>query len=185
MGTSDAESTGGECRREYFRVLTRLPVRYRQLRGSEASLIGDEILGRKAKESARMDPQLLAWFDRIEGKLDRILEHLGMPDAARFSAMDVQDVSLSGSGILFTAKDRLIDDSTALVEFQLPGPPARPVRCLARVVRSMPLEDAEGQFATAVRFDVISEDDRDEIIRHVVEVERNQLRARAAGARGE
>ena len=165
-------------RRRYFRVLARLPVRHRPLEPGEfASLKRDIETPRPDPES--LEPALASWLVRIEEKLEQVLGLLGDAGAAPAEPVDVE---ISGGGLRFGAKlpDEQEGDDV-LVELTLPGSPPRPIRAIGRVVART--NEDSGHDEVAVSFRVIDERDREAIIRFAHEVERVQLRSRAARER--
>ena len=168
-------------RRAFFRVLPRLPSQTRSVTAREAEALAVEIPERRAPDASRLDEGVAAWLDRIETKLDRILVHLGIGDPVVFGEDDVQEVLLSGSGMCFVSDEPAEPDALLRVEFELPGVPARVVRCLARVIRRLPPKEEGGPESTAVSFDVIHDGDREAIVQHAVEVQRALIRMRRPG----
>lgn len=162
-------------RRRYFRVLARLPIRHRPLEPGEFESLKRDI------ETPRPDPEALepalgAYLTRIEEKIEQILGLVGGGGADLAQPVDVE---ISGGGLRFAAKlpeEQQGDD--VLIELTLPGSPPRPVRAIGRVVGRS--NDRDGSDEIAVSFRVIDERDREAIIRFAHEVERVQLRSRAA-----
>ncbi|MEM7409205.1 MAG: PilZ domain-containing protein [Myxococcota bacterium] len=162
-------------KRDYFRVQTQLPLRAQVISAGERSRLEREIYAGETGDLGDVDPQLAAWMDRLEVKLDRILEILG-EDRQELRPSEVHDVVISGSGISWVTQDPVAHDATLLLEFELPGPPAQRVRCLGVVVRTIPRDDGS---EVACGFSAIREEDRESIIRHCLDVERFALRSRS------
>ena len=173
-------TSGKREQREFFRVWSFLPVRARRVRSSERHALTTEIKARLPEAVNRLDPELVAWLDRIESKLERLLAHMDLSDRPCFGPDDVQEVQISGSGLMFTGSEPTKKDDLLLVEFEVPGSPRRMVRCLGRVARS---ETGQNRSAPqiAVGFEEIHESDRDAIIQHVMAVQRADLSRRADG----
>lgn len=171
---------GRREQREYFRVWSFLPIRARKTKPEERHALHTEISARRPETASRLDPELVAWLDRIECKLERLLAHMDLSDRPDFGPDDVQEVQISGSGILFTSETPGRKDDLLLVEFEVPGTPRRMVRCLGRVARAEPA--GEGLRQIAVGFDVIHESDRDAIVQHVLAVQRSDLSRRQDGS---
>ena len=171
------QGTASVEQRNYFRVRCRLPIRTRKVRSEEQDGLEREILQRENSTGLNeLDPEIAAWLDRIETKLDRILLQIGVVDEP-LRPSDVADVVISGSGLRFVGDRSHEPDDVLLLEFELPGTPAHPVRCLASVVAHEVVED--GGHDLALSFSVINERDREAIVRFTLDVERGKLRSRA------
>jgi len=163
--------------RNYFRVRCRLAVRMRKVRAEEKEGLEWEILQQEeASGLDKLDPHVARWLDRIELKLDRVLLHLGVVDES-LRPSDVVDVVLSGSGLRLPWHEPFELGSVLLVDLELPGNPAYPVRCLASVVAVEP--KAEGGHDLALGYSAIHERDREAIVQFTLAVERGELRSRA------
>ena len=172
-----ASEPQGIEKRDYFRVETQLPLRARLVCGAERPHLEREILASDPKESNEFDPQLAAWLDRLESKLDRVLKLLG-EDGADLRPTETHDVVISGSGIGLAMTGDVESEACVLLDFELPGPPAHRVRCLGTVVRADARPDGSSEVAAA--YIAIREEDREAIIRHTLDVERFALRSRSA-----
>jgi hypothetical protein len=163
--------------RNYFRVRCRLAIRLREVRDEERDGLEREILQHEENAGlGDLDPQIAGWMDRIESKLDRILLHLGVVDEP-LRPSDVADLVISGSGLRLVWDESHEPGTLLLVELELPGTPAYPVRCLASVVARE--EDERGRHDMALSFSAIHARDREAIVRFTLDVERGSLRSRA------
>ena len=165
--------------REYYRVVTCIPFRYRRPDPDEIDELVVRIETRSDPDFAKIDPALSGWLDRIERKLECVLAHLEACDSPPLRDQDTREVSLSGSGMRFLCEDEIPPGTEVLLEFELPGTPAHRVSCLGRVVDpSSPGETSDGKNQTAVEFCAIREIDRDAIVRHALEIQRRDLQLR-------
>lgn len=162
-------------RRRFFRVRARLPVRHRPLEPGEFETLKREIETPRP-EAEEIEPALAARLTGLEQKLDQVLALVG--GGANTQPAEPLNVELSGGGMKFAAKlPEEQEGQDTLVEILLPGYPPRLVRTIARVVARS--RGANGD-EIAVCFRVIDERDREAIVRFAHEVERAQLRTRAA-----
>jgi hypothetical protein len=174
---SDETGGGGEDKRSYFRVHTRVPVRARPVRPEEVERLEAEIRCREAPAAPPVDPHLAEWLDRIEAKLDRLLTHAGLGEKAQLGPEEEQEVLLSGSGMKFRSTNPYSPGTVLLVEFELPTTPRHRVRTLACVIDQEPSRDEPPDFPVVVAFHTIHEIDRDAVVGHTLAVERTQLRS--------
>ena len=168
-------SHSGECRRGYFRVSSRIPLRLTLLDEEGANELARE-LGEPGEELAALeDHQLEARLCKIEQKLDQLLNRVGIPVEIPISQAEKRSVHLSGSGLRVrtTAVYQLKD--AVKVELTLPEEAGLPIRILGRVVA--PTDEGNGVVndEVALYFDTIRERDREAIVRHAYEVQRLEL----------
>ena len=161
--------------REYFRVKTELPLRIRPVSQAERQPLEFSILSREAAGPGELDPQLAAWLDRIESKLDHLLLHFGL-DFQEIRPTERVSIVLSGSGLALPREHVDANHSLFLLELELPGPPAHAVRLLAEKVARR-----DSGELVAMRFCAIQPEDREAVVRHTLDVQRTELRQRAAG----
>ena len=174
---SRVDTDGQPYERNYFRVRCTLPVRTRFVRPDEIEALASEIMQRKpTRDLSALDPEVAAWLDRIEQKLDGILLQLGAVDEAPRPTRPEQ-VVLSGGGIRIPSDAAREVGDTLLVEFELPGPPARSVRCLGRIVGVYD-ENADGR-ELAITYHAIHPQDREAVVQHTLAVERGEQRSRS------
>jgi len=85
---------------------------------------------------------------------------------------NTQSVSISGSGLAFTAEEALSMDELLELKFTL-QPSLTNIRTFAKVVSC---QAQEGQFKIAVEYTQLNDDDRDILIRHVVKKQMSDIR---------
>lgn len=175
MTADEVESSVAD--REFFRVKTTLAFRTSPVEADRYQEIASEILTQVDRALPDVDPALIGWLDRLERKLDRLLDHHGL---AAHHALDERErvtVELSGSGLSFPSETALEAGTAVLVEFELPETPIRRVRCLTRVVQG----SDRGDGRVGVSFETIRLVDRDAVVRHTLAVQRQAL----AGEQGD
>ena len=90
-----------------------------------------------------------------------------------------EDVTISGSGLMFRSPARLEQGAYLEMGVGLPVRPGYRVKALGKVVRSDPCNNqGEEGWETAVGFAAISEEDQDAIVGYVFSKEREGLRMR-------
>ncbi|MCP3983628.1 MAG: hypothetical protein GY723_04525 [bacterium] len=176
MSVPKAQPRGAD-KRSYYRVHTFLPVRCRRIADSELEGLSTDIMVREASEVSKVDPGLAEWLDRIEGKLDLLLERFETEADVWTTAQGALEVTISGSGIQLPVCEEIPIEADVLLEVTLPGIPKHMVRCIARVAEC---EVDAKQVTIGAGFTVIAECDRDAIIAHVLEIQRSELRQRVA-----
>ena len=195
--TSSPPAVARDDRREWLRIDDRLLLEYRLL--SDPADVPPPGLPAVTQEMiaaavAKPTNDLLAKSgDLLVGspilpwimKVDWLLEVLLKAEAARhpesMAIARVTDVNISGGGIgfvslrPFTAGDRLA--------IKIILPPFTPVQTVAAVIRSTAQADGQG-FSVATQFQELSADDQEHIIRHIIQVQAQRLRASRAGSEG-
>lgn len=161
--------------REYFRIGTNLRVRARPLVEGRRAQLEAQILTR-TREKSDLDPALLERLERLEDRIDLLLEHFGLGEGPMFRDEDVQHVLISGSGMRLADPGDAAAGQEWIVDLEIPETPPRAVRLLARV-RRVGLGGDGSPGDVALQFSVIHEDDRDAIIAHCLAVERRGRRA--------
>ena len=163
----------------YFRVsglvgLHVSPLSDAQWQAEERAIGSDWAPPRTASE----ENELTHWLDRVEQKLDLLLDHLEIPNPCRALRTKPQEVVISGGGLSYQSAQPFDAGQRVVIELEI-GLPTVWIRCLGSVIRSEPEERG---FKVALRFDVIREADRDRIIKYALENERRRVRReRAAG----
>ncbi|MEO1889738.1 MAG: PilZ domain-containing protein [Cycloclasticus sp.] len=178
-------------RRGFFRIDDKIALSYRlvpsdEANGSDGSLqfndndamsLGNEL--EKMREVSRIhfrhvekeSPEVARYFTHIEAKINLLAHHFMMSVDTLF-VQSTQSVSISGSGIAFTASEALTIGDSLEVKFIL-QPSLTTIRTFANVV-SCKAEKA--QFRVAVQYSGLNDEDRDLLIRHVVKKQMNDIR---------
>lgn len=182
----EGSASGLDCRRAYYRVTGRLPIRVERLADEELEaaifdlvsplrLLGPASTGSDAEESA-----LFERLRRIEEKLDLLLG-LSHPDRPEpLGSADLEWIVFSGSGVSLPVEFGFETGDWFRVEMLLPGSEARIVRGIGRAVEGAKLEPETGRAELALALEHMHEDDRDALVAHSYELQRAALRARDA-----
>ena len=167
-----ADRNGG-TRRQYFRVKTRLAIRTRILQPEEADRLRLDIAERKPSSEPKLDPRLERWLERIERKLDEVRAQLDPEVERPLGVADLREIEISGSGLAWRGAPQYAAGAWVRAVFELPRPLSLEIVVLGRVVARRG-EDPE-QEPVAIAFEAISEEDRDGIVRHCLDVERRNI----------
>jgi len=122
-----------------------------------------------------LHPELVPWLMKIDWVLELMLRTLDRIAPQGIAAPALTEVNVSGGGMRFktsrrfTVKDRL--------EMELILPPFASIRTCADILRVEP-QDAQGQFTVAVRFTTIATEDKERLIRFILQRQAARLRER-------
>ncbi len=116
-------------------------------------------------------PEVARYFAHIEAKINLLAHHFMMSTDKLF-VQSTQLVSISGSGIAFTADESLNKDDVIEIKFIL-QPSLTTIKTFAKVVSCKP---EKNQFRVAVEYNGLNDEDRDLLIRHVVKKQMNDIR---------
>lgn len=174
----EPEPAVGSDPRVYYRVATRLPVRARRATPADLDAFEQRIALGGDDPWSELTPAMAAWVLHLDRKLERVLSYLDPAVPRPVDRSDVQEVVISGGGMLLPwPGEPLPPETDVLVELLLPGAPPRPVEIVASVVDVRTAPDG-GPPGLALRFRLIDESDRDAIVRLVYRVQLAELRAR-------
>ena len=120
-------------------------------------------------DGAKLDPLVVQWMSKIEWTLDAILRTLEHQSPARATAARLMDVNVSGEGVRFLPERPLAEG--AVVDLRMVLPPFIVVEARGEVTRMQPPDSSgvDPSHTVIVRFTDIAEDDREKIIRYVVQ----------------
>lgn len=116
--------------------------------------------------------EIARYFTHLENKIDLIARHVIMGADGLFTE-NTQSVSISGSGLAFTAKEKLNIGSYVELKFVL-KPSLTCIRSYSKVVLCQ--DQGNGEYKIAIEFSKLTEEDRDVLIRHVVKKQMNEIR---------
>lgn len=186
-------------RREFVRIETQLPLRYRVLNPTEyrrekARILTDPqgrvnpILQLLERWASQDDQRGLGELERlivpvlvsIHEKLDHILFLLNPQDPVALRFEDAQPVNMSGSGLGLTAKESFPPGTLLAVQLLLPFPSPLVINTIGKVGWVRPSDAEPHQWYLGIQFDVIHEEDREAVIRYILREQRIALRARNA-----
>ena len=181
----------GQERRGYFRVDDEVGLSFRLVSADELNK-SDGILRINENDSvplanelekmrevsrihfrhvAKESPETARYFTFIEKKIDLLAHHI-LLGANELFIKNTQSVSISGSGLAFTAGESLSIGDLIELKFIL-KPSLTNIRTFSKVVSC---KAQDGQFKVAVEFSQLNNDDRDLLIRHVVKKQINDIR---------
>lgn len=163
--------------REYSRADAYLPIQIRKVTGEERELVrcrfpGQAILPEFAMPPEVEDKVLSDWLIMLNTKLEYIINTLQL-NSEGFSSLPFQHVNISGSGMSFRYPEPL--ETGELVEIKTVLYMMHPVSVYlyGEVVAS---RKKEKDYRTSVRFVLMDEPVRDEIVRFVFERQREMIR---------
>jgi hypothetical protein len=181
----------GQERRGFFRIDDQVALSYRlvpdkevisndgalQVKENDPLSLSNEL--EKMREVSRIhlrhvekqSPEVARYFVHLESKIDLLVHHVMTGSDALF-VKKTQSVSISGSGIAFTATEGLAVGDFVEIRFIL-KPSLTTIQTFAKVVSSIP--ESTG-FKIAVEYTHLNDGDRDLLIRHVVKKQMNDIR---------
>lgn len=118
---------------------------------------------------------LLPWIMKIDWLMEVMLKAMAMQHPEAMAIARVTSVNISGGGISFVSSRQFAAGDRLALKIILP--PFTPVHTMAVVIRATP--QAGGQaFLIATHFQDLLPDDQEHIIRHIIHVQAERLRAR-------
>jgi hypothetical protein len=121
----------------------------------------------EAGEGAKLDPLVIQWMSKIEWTLDAILRTLEDQATARPNAARLMDVNVSGEGVRFLPDRPLATGD--VVDLRMVLPPFVVVEARGEVLQMRSETGPESSQPVIVRFTDIAEENREKIIRYVVQ----------------
>lgn len=123
---------------------------------------------------------LVPWLKKIDWVLESILQRLVRVSKEGIALPQRTDVNISGGGMSFAIPRRFQEQDQ--LDLRVILPPFTPIQARVEVTRVTHVE-SEGGIAgwyTATRFMQITQDDHECLIRHILHVQAERLRARHA-----
>lgn len=121
---------------------------------------------------------LLPWVSKIDWMLETILKSLAKSHPGSVAIARLTDVNISAGGLGFTTPRRFEVDDVLVLKVILP--PFTMIEASARIIRIRPTEKGDAEFHVATQFVGLAGDDQEQIIRHILQVQAERLRARKA-----
>jgi hypothetical protein len=132
----------------------------------------------RAGESLAGSP-LLPWVSKIDWMLETILKSLAKMHPGSVSIARLTEVNLSAGGLSFvTARQYKSGDLLAL---RLILPPFTLIHATAKISRIIAEGGPGSGYRVASQFEQLAADDQEHIIRHILQVQAERLRARKPG----
>ncbi len=124
------------------------------------------------------DSPLLPWVSKIDWMLETILKSLAKSHPGSVAIARLTDVDISAGGLGFdTPREFQADD---LLVLKVILPPFSMIEATARIIRVSPAEKGTTGFHVATQFVELGGDEQELIIRHILQVQAERLRARKA-----
>ena len=178
-------------RREWIRIDDRVLMEYRvlaetgtvvpvEVTGTTPEMISAAVMKPTAELLARSGDSLigspvLPWIMKVDYLLEVILNSLAMIQPASVTMARPTDVNLSGGGVGFVSDREFAEGDQLAMKLILP--PFMLIQAVAKVIRSVPQANGQG-FAIATEFVDLKADDQEHLIRHILQTQAEQLRAR-------
>lgn len=163
------------------RTVNRVETEAQPIQVSPADTIDRDILKDMDPDLARIWIFQTRMLVSIEKKLDGIAELIKGSEACKENgSCDGKCRDISGSGIALYSSRQLNTDDIVEIKMSLPKLPPIPINIIGAVVKceaSYGVEIKEGKYLIGVKFAAINEEDREEIIRFVLERQREQIKA--------
>ena len=119
--------------------------------------------------------ELVPWLMKIDWVLELLLRTLDRIAPQGIAAPALTEVNVSGGGMRFKTSRRFtVQDH---LEMEIILPPFASIRTCADIIRVEP-QDARGQYTVAVRFTTIAMEDRERLIRYILQRQAARLRER-------
>lgn len=150
---------------------------------SSISPLTKDITERKEEKGrgGEADPVLVSMLVNLDKKLDLIINLLDEKGERKKSLKEkTRKVNIGGAGLRFQTEREFKKGDFLELKIELPLVPPVSVPALGEVTRAE--RNERGYFTTAVKFNVINEEDRDRIIRYVFQKQREHLRAKKEAA---
>ena len=142
---------------------------------SIAAAVGKPTLDLLARSSDIMvDSAVLPWIRKVDYLLEVILNALATSQPTSVTMAHPMEVSLSGGGIGFVSMREFAADDQLAVKLILP--PFTMIRAHVKVIRAVREADGQG-FTIATEFVDLTPDDQEHLIRHILHVQAQRLRA--------
>jgi hypothetical protein len=182
-------------RREFQRVLSRLPLVYEEIADHTVDAVFDRMMNenpdrddldievdsywRSEDVASRIDEQfhqMTRFMDQVNSKLEYLIALSEGRQSPRPAAHHVELASISGAGLSFLDEKLLPVNTHLKMRVQISRFPLREISCIGRVARSCRFEN--GLHDIGVRFERIHDNDRERVFRLISRIERKMLRDR-------
>ena len=126
------------------------------------------------------ESMLVPWLKKIDWVLESILQRLVRVSKEGISLPKRTDVNISGGGISFAIPRRFQEKDQ--LDLRVILPPFTPIQARVEITRvtAMEGEQETSDWYTATRFMQITQDDHECLLRHILHIQAERLRARHA-----
>ncbi len=166
-------------KREYFRVDDFIPVVTKKVKDNGQcrrsrifSGYGTTVQNELVPDET-INPVLWKMLLDIQAKLGLIIERMS-PDSQSLLGVESKNVNISAAGICLVLDEKLSKGDLLEIKMLLPNYPPIGLVIYGRVVRSTEIEDE--QYKTAISFDDIEDEIRDEIIQYTLRRQRDIMK---------
>lgn len=123
---------------------------------------------------------MVPWLKKIDWVLEAILQRLVHISKEGIAFPRLTAVNISGGGISFVSSRRFQEGEQ--LDLRLILPPFTPIQTRVMITRVTPMEGESGKagWCTGTRYVQIGQDDHECLIRHILHVQAERLRARHA-----
>jgi hypothetical protein len=126
------------------------------------------------------ESMIVPWLKKIDWVLEVILQQLVHVSKEGIALPRLTEVTISGGGIGFVSTRRFQEGDQ--LDLRLILPPFTPIQVRAEVIRVSPMEDESGKagWCIGTRYVEIEQNDHECLIRHILHIQAERLRARHA-----
>lgn len=122
------------------------------------------------------DALLIPWLKKVDWILEAMLHRLVRLSKETIHLPRLTSVNISGGGVSFSVPRRL-EEGTQL-DLRIILPPFTPIQARAEVMHVTPVDGTNGDWWTGTCYTQIGQDDHECLIRHILHVQAERLRAR-------
>jgi hypothetical protein len=189
--TLPLESTNDE-RREWLRIDDRLLLEYRLLDESSDAVnlhlppVTEDTIATAVSKPTRdllarageafVDSPLLPWVSKIDWMLETILKSLAKSHPGSVTIARLTDVNISAGGLGFNTSRSF--EAGDVLTLRIILPPFTMIETTARIIRITATRNGREEFHVATQFVELAGDNQEQIIRHILQVQAERLRAR-------
>lgn len=119
---------------------------------------------------------LIPWLKKIDWVLEAMLHRLVRISKEQIPLPRLTDVNISGGGVSFPIPYRLQEGDQ--LDLHIILPPFSPIQARVEVMHATPVDGKKEEWWTGTRYTQISQDDHECLIRHILHVQAERLRAR-------
>jgi PilZ domain len=181
----------GDERREFRRIDDRVLLDYSLLGDDDAPVSGgpavvhDEAIHALIAQSTAdvlahaSTPEIASlgpWLLKMDWMMELVLKTLRRMANDGLTLPRMTEVNLSANGVRFRSASRIAEGDRVALEMILP--PFTPIRAVAVATRVAPDGRTPDGWLIATQFVEIKDDDRERLIRHILQLEAERLRAR-------
>jgi hypothetical protein len=125
------------------------------------------------------DFPLLPWISKIDWMLETVLKSLAKSHPGSVAIARLTDVDISAGGVGFDTPRHFKEEDLLALKVILP--PFNVIEAAARIIRVSPAEKGPSGVHVATQFVELGGDNQELIIRHILQVQAERLRARRVG----